>query len=81
MPTDPGNSRRDSDAQAYADAWRIAETLLESERLRALRQLSEEDSAQRFARLLCGSKTYPLRRGSGLVEQQRIFSLLRDQGS
>lgn len=79
MSSDTSTSRRNSDAQAYVQAWRRAETLLENKRLCALRQLSEEEAAQRFARLLCTSESYPLRNGSGLVEQQRIFSRLRDQ--
>jgi hypothetical protein len=45
-----------------------------------LRQLSEVEAAQRFARLLWQPAAYPLRKESGLVEQQRIFSRLRNRG-
>lgn len=64
-------------AEAYVRAWERTAAALETERLRALRRLSESQAAQRFARLLSPTPPYPLRPGSGLVEQQRIFSLLR----
>ena len=73
-------SRSDSssDAEAYVRRWRRAAGALERERLRDLRRLSETEAAWRFAHLLCLSTPYPLRKGSGLVEQQRIFSRLRN---
>jgi hypothetical protein len=65
------------DATALAQAWQQRSELLERERLLRLRALSEYDAAQLFARLLSVAAPYPLHRGSGLVEQQRIFSRLR----
>ena len=79
MSTDIKTLPRDPDSRAYANAWRRAGPELEKERLRALRLLSEEEAAQRFASLLSSTESYPLRSGSGLVEQQRIFLLLRDR--
>jgi len=81
MSSDANLSRQDADARAYAKAWRQAEPQLETERLRALRQLTEKESAQHFARLLCLTAAYPIRNSSGLVEQQRLFSKLRDSNS
>ena len=66
-----------SDAETLVRTWRRAQPELEAERLRELRRLSERESAQRFARLLRLSKPYPLREGSGLVEQQLIFLRMR----
>lgn len=60
-------------------AWQLAHDALEAERRSRLLQLSERDSAQCFARLLCLSTPYPLRESSGLVEQQRVFERLRNQ--
>jgi len=71
----PGNH---SEAELLVDAWQRAQPELEAERLRALRQMTERESAWRFAHLLCLVKPCPLRESSGLVEQQRIFSRLRD---
>lgn len=70
---------RDTDARAWVERWRRAQELLEAERLRELRAMSERESAQRFARLLRIDPPYPLRPSSGLVEQQRILARLRDQ--
>jgi hypothetical protein len=67
----------DADSRAYARAWRETAAALEPKRLQALRQLSELEAAQRFARLLAIPLPYPLREGSGLVEQQRFFDRLR----
>lgn len=65
------------EAKAYVRFWATAEAELEAERLRDLRELTEAESARRFMRLLQMPGPYPLRSGSGLVEQQRIFSRLR----
>lgn len=64
-------------AKALADAWQCAHEALASVRIRELRQMSETESAERFARLLSPPGPYPLRKSSGLVEQQRIFDRLR----
>ena len=50
---------------------------MEARRLEALRRLSELEAAQHFARLLTVPLPYPLREGSGLIEQQRIFDRMR----
>jgi hypothetical protein len=78
MTTSDADTRTDADAEAYVRKWRRAAGALERERLRELRRLSETDAAWRFAHLLCLSTPYPLRKGSGLVEQQCIFSRLRN---
>lgn len=67
-----------SDAEVLVKTWQRAQPALEAQRLRELRQLSERESAQRFAHLLLLTKSYPLRESSGLVEQQRIFARMRD---
>lgn len=79
METDSGNAfaAADADSEAYVRAWRQTAAALEPKRLQALRQLSEIEAAQRFARLLTIPLPYPQRDGSGLVEQQRIFARLR----
>lgn len=79
MSVDEPKARHNIGAKEYVSAWRRAGSELDRERLRDLRQLSETDAAERFARLLRLPRPYPLRRGSGLVEQQRIFSRLRSK--
>ena len=79
MKTDAGDARAtaDADSRAYARAWHQTAAALEPKRLQVLRQLSELEAAQRFDRLLGIPLPYPLREGSGLVEQQRIVDRLR----
>lgn len=77
MPADVSKAPHYTDAQRYVRAWRRAAAELDRERLRDLRQLSETEAARRFANLLCVPPPYPLREGSGLVKQQRIFARLR----
>jgi hypothetical protein len=79
MKTDPdaAGAVADADSLAYALAWQRTVAALEPKRLEALRQMSEIEAAQRFARLLAFPQPYRLREGSGLVEQQRIFDRLR----
>jgi hypothetical protein len=74
----PGKSGEDG-AKTLVAVWQRAHDALEVERQRNLRQLSEQGSAQCFARLLRLSTPYPLRESSGLVEQQRVFARLRNQ--
>ena len=76
MPTAPPPTPDDHAARAYAQAWRERAQALEAERLRDLRGLSEYDAALRFV-MLSQTRVPPARPGSGLVEQQRIFSRLR----
>ena len=59
------------------DTWRVAEKLLESERLDRLRGMTDADVQAAVVDLL--SLPYPdlPERGSGLVEQQRAFRRAR----
>lgn len=66
-------------AKAMVEVWHKAQVVLDDERLKRLRNLSEQDSARQFARLLQIPGPYPLRPSSGLVEQQRLLSRLRTQ--
>lgn len=77
MPADDSKVPHQADAERYVRVWGRAAAELDRERLRDLRQLSEVEAARRFADLLCVPPPYPLREGSGLVEQQRIFARLR----
>ena len=66
-----------ADARCFVDAWQLAGSALDEQRLRALRGLSEVDAARLFARFLHLPLPYPLRESSGLVEQQRVFARMR----
>lgn len=79
MSINESNVGRETGALQYASAWRRAGPELERVRLRELRELSETEAAKRFALLLRLPGPYPLRRSSGLVEQQRILSRLRSK--
>jgi nucleotide-binding universal stress UspA family protein len=71
------HSRETGPARAYAQAWVKRAEMLDAERLRDLRALSELDGARRFANLLQAGVPAASRPNSGLVEQQRIFARLR----
>ena len=67
-----------ADAAAMVDAWRRSQATLDTERVRRLRSLTEQDAARLFAQLLQIHGPYPLRPTSGLVEQQRLLARLRE---
>lgn len=75
----PLKKTRDGDVATLVESWRRAHEALETRRLRELRSLNEQDSAQRFALLLRLDGPYPLRLTSGLVEQQSILARLRER--
>jgi hypothetical protein len=59
------------------EAWRAADARLQRERWARLRAMTDEDSRKAVAELL--SLPYPdlPERGSGLVEQQKVFRRAR----
>jgi hypothetical protein len=67
----------DHDARAYVRQWEARSRVLDADRLRELRALSETDAARRFELLTRGVRAAEQRSTSGLVEQQRIFARLR----
>lgn len=75
--SEPKKQNERDAAQAFVGAWQRAEKALNALRIQELRRMGETESAQRFARLLSPPAPYPLRKSSGLVEQQRIFARLR----
>ncbi len=77
MPNPPDKTTP-TEAASYAAAWRRAGPALDAKRLQSLWSLTEEESAQCFARLLTPGVALPLRPSSGLVEQQRVLAKLRD---
>lgn len=78
MSEQPSNSSKaEMDTSlAYVQAWHARTGVLESERLRDLRALSERDSARRFMLLQNPFPVAP-KSTSGLIELQRVFSRLR----
>lgn len=78
MPN-PSDKATPTEAESYVAAWRCRGPAMEAKRLQALRNLSEEESAQCFAALLSPVVPLPLRPSSGLVEQQRALAKLRDE--
>lgn len=61
----------------HLEAWRAADALLQRERWARLRAMTDEDSRKAVTELL--SLPYPAlpERGSGLVEQQKVFRRVR----
>ena len=56
----------------WLEQWKCATQELESVWQRELRSLSEADAVRMFNQL-DAPRPYPLRRGSGLTDQQRFF--------
>ena len=69
-------SEDEESAIAYAATWRERARVLDAERLRKLRALSERDAVKLVA-LLSKGRISPPTSTTGLVVQQRIFDLLR----
>ena len=63
----------DPNARAWIEQWRAAADALPRRRARELAALSEADALAAASDLL-SLATPPAERGSGLVEQQRIFA-------
>ena len=59
------------------EAWRIAAPLLEAERRSRLRAMTDEDTRNAALDVLSLPIPDLPERGSGLVEQQRLFDRLR----
>ncbi|MGA9853860.1 MAG: hypothetical protein WBR29_01105 [Gammaproteobacteria bacterium] len=66
----------DESAIAYAATWSERARVLDAERLRKLRALTEHDAVN-LVTLLSRGRISPPASTSGLVAQQRIFDLLR----
>ncbi len=65
------------EAQALAKAWQRANPELELIRLESLRAMTEQQSAELFARISQSASMMQLRMSSGLVRQQEILNRLR----
>lgn len=72
----PSKKAEQDSARAYVRVWNERTHVLESERLRMLRALSELDAARCFVLLQGYTPTKP-KPTSGLVEQQRVLNRLR----
>ena len=71
-----------SDLHAFVAAWRIAAARLDHLRRQDLRNVDVADHIMSLNGAFKGrARRAPVRKGSGLVEQQSIFSRLRNAGS
>lgn len=66
-----------SDLQRWASAWKIAGEYLARERMARLRAMADDDVREIIARIFTEPLPPPLKRESGLVQQQRLFRKLR----
>lgn len=66
-----------SDLQRWAGAWKIAGEYLARERMTRLRAMADDDVRTIIARIFTAPLPTPLKRESGLVQQQRLFRKLR----
>ena len=70
-----------SDLHAFVAAWRIAAARLDHLRRQDLRNVDVADHIMSLNGAFKAALAGPVRKGSGLVEQQSIFSRLRNAGS
>ena len=68
-----------SDLHAFVDAWRIASARLEDLRREDLRDVDVADHIMALNGAFEAALAGPVRKSSGLVEQQAIFARLRNQ--
>lgn len=67
----------ETDASSLVDVWQRANLELDIIRLKALREMTEQQSAQVFSKISKNAWASKLRMSSGLVEQQLVFNRLR----
>lgn len=69
-----------TDLKRWAATWESAGHALEALRRRELLAMTDDDVRRAIADLFAGAALadLPLRTGSGLVEQQRLFASLRE---
>ena len=67
--------------RAFVDAWRIASDRLEALRREDLRRIEVSGQIEALSSAFEATLADPIRKSSGLVEQQRIFARMKDAGS
>ena len=70
-----------SELHAFVDAWRIASARLEDLRREDLRNVDVAGHITALNGAFEAALAGPARKGSGLVEQQAVFSRIRNAGS
>ena len=67
--------------RAFVDAWRVASERLEELRRRDLRDINVADRIEALNGAFEATLARPARTSSGLVEQQAVFTRMRQAGS
>ena len=70
-----------SELRAFVETWRIASERLEALRREDLRTVETSDHIEALAGAFEATLEGPVRKSSGLVEQQKIFARMKDAGS
>ena len=71
----------ESELRAFVDAWRTASGRLEALRREELRTVEASDHIDALSSAFEATLAGPVRKSSGLVEQQKIFARMGHAGS
>ena len=67
--------------RAFVDAWRMASERLEALRCEDLRNVEVSGQIEALSSAFEATLAGPIRKSSGLVEQQKVFARMRRAGS
>ena len=70
-----------SELRAFVGAWQIASERLEALRREHLRAVEVSDHIEALAGAFEATLQGPVRKSSGLVEQQKVFARMKNAGS
>ena len=71
----------ENELRAFVDAWRMASDRLEALRREDLRRIEVSGQIEALASAFEATLAGPIRKSSGLVEQQKVFARMRHAGS
>lgn len=71
----------ESELHAFVDAWRIAAERLEELRREDLRNVEASNHIEALTSAFEATLAGPVRKSSGLVEQQKVFARMKNAGS
>ena len=70
-----------SELRAFVDAWRTASERLEELRREELRTVEVSEHIEALTGAFEATRATPVRKSSGLVEQQKVFARMKHAGS
>ena len=75
------DSAKTKELRDFVDGWRIASERLEALRREDLRDINVSEHIEALAGAFEATLSGPMRKSSGLVEQQAVFARMKNAGS